>query len=285
MEPKVTIAIPVCNEELFLERTLESVCAQTCQELAIVVSNNASTDASRGMIDAFARRDPRIIVHHHEQRITRNFDFLLSAAKTPYFMWLGGHDFISPDFVESCLLLLEKNPSAVLATGRIFQQAEPGGEYLDNHESFSTATLPTRMAVLAWLWKFWSCFQIYGVFKRSTLCEVEMVSFYGWDLAVLANLLMKGSAVFAHEPIYYATQTRPPETMKQQIRRVLEPDGHQVDLAYLDQPNAKMGRFFTSCKRHIIAELWKTNLPLTEKIWTEIEIRRVFKERLDYVIP
>jgi glycosyltransferase involved in cell wall biosynthesis len=285
MEPKVTIAIPVCNEERYLERTLESVCAQTCGELAIIVSNNASTDGSRAMIESFARRDPRIIAHHHEQRINRNFDYLLAAAKTPYFMWLGGHDYLSPDFVERCLAALEENPAAMLATGRIFQQKEPGGEYLDNHEAFSTAALPTRMAVLSWLWGFWSCFQIYGVFKRQTLCEVEMVSFYGWDVAVLANLLMKGSAVFTHEPIYYATQTRPPETMKEQIRRVLEPDGHHDDLAYLKQPEAKMGRFFEPCKRHILAELWKTKLPLVEKVWTAMEIKRVFKERLDYVIP
>lgn len=52
----VSVVVPVRNRAAMVERTLRSVEAQTYRPLEVVVVNNASTDASRSVCDAFADR-------------------------------------------------------------------------------------------------------------------------------------------------------------------------------------------------------------------------------------
>ena len=102
MKPSVTIAVPVYNEGAYLERALRSLCDQTYTDISILVSNNASTDGSREIIEAFARTDSRISAYHHDIKVEHNFEFLLGLVATPYFMCFGGHDFISENFILHC---------------------------------------------------------------------------------------------------------------------------------------------------------------------------------------
>ena len=112
-----------------------------------------------------------------------------------------------------------------------------------------------------------------------------MPKFYAWDVAMIADVLLRGSAVFSSDAVYYATRTRPVETMREQIRRVMAGGLTQEDRAHLEKPDAKMGRFFIDCKSHILSSIHKSHLTPEEKEWTSREVERVFAERLDYIIP
>ena len=45
-EPKVSIGLPVYNGEDLLPETLDSILAQTFEDFEVVISDNASTDAT-----------------------------------------------------------------------------------------------------------------------------------------------------------------------------------------------------------------------------------------------
>ena len=64
MNPTISVIIPAYNAEQFLEKTLDSVLAQTFRELEIIVVNDASTDGTAAIIDRYATQDPRIRVLH-----------------------------------------------------------------------------------------------------------------------------------------------------------------------------------------------------------------------------
>lgn len=61
MNPKVTVIIPVYNQEPFLAECLSSVLSQTLREIEVLCINDGSTDSSLKIIREFQADDPRII--------------------------------------------------------------------------------------------------------------------------------------------------------------------------------------------------------------------------------
>src|SRR3954471_14685993 len=59
-EEAVGVVVPMHNAERTIAATLASICAQTHRALDIVVVDDASTDGSAAIVEAFARRDPRV---------------------------------------------------------------------------------------------------------------------------------------------------------------------------------------------------------------------------------
>ena len=92
--PRVSIGVPVYNGERYLARTLESLLAQTFSDFEVIITDNASTDATAEIGRAFAARDCRIRYHRAEQNqgVAANFLWALASSKahrklaaTPWF--------------------------------------------------------------------------------------------------------------------------------------------------------------------------------------------------------
>lgn len=60
--PKVSIIIPLYNQERFFGRCIKSVCGQTYRNLEIIIINDGSTDSSLSMAKDWAQRDSRIVI-------------------------------------------------------------------------------------------------------------------------------------------------------------------------------------------------------------------------------
>ena len=54
--PVISIGLPVYNGENFLEQAIESVLAQTFQDYELVISDNASTDATQAFASAMRHK-------------------------------------------------------------------------------------------------------------------------------------------------------------------------------------------------------------------------------------
>lgn len=112
---KVTIGVPVYNGANYLPELLASIARQTCQDYRVVISDNASTDATPEIARRAAAADPRISYHRNRINIggNCNFDRVFGYCDTPYFVWLGHDDQIAPEFLETCLAPLEADPGLV----------------------------------------------------------------------------------------------------------------------------------------------------------------------------
>ena len=60
--PLVSVLIPICNVEEYLEQCLESARSQTLRDIEVICINDGSTDGSLGIIQSFAARDERFRV-------------------------------------------------------------------------------------------------------------------------------------------------------------------------------------------------------------------------------
>jgi glycosyltransferase involved in cell wall biosynthesis len=112
--PLCSVCIPVFNGRDTIAYCLDSVLAQTCKDLEICVSDNASTDGTADILRNYAAQHARLRVQAQPSNIgaAANFDAVRKMARGKYFMWLGSDDRICPSYIEKLVGELEKNPSS-----------------------------------------------------------------------------------------------------------------------------------------------------------------------------
>ena len=65
-KPEVAVIIPVYNTERYLSRCVDSVIAQTLENIEIILVDDGSSDNSGQIADAYTHKDSRIRVFHQK---------------------------------------------------------------------------------------------------------------------------------------------------------------------------------------------------------------------------
>lgn len=109
-----TVGIPVYNEARLLANTLKSVDGQADQ---IIICDNASTDGTEEICREFAasRANVRYVRMKSNRGAGASFRRCVDLAETEYFMWLGGHDLLVPNYVSGLKQALDTTPDVLLA--------------------------------------------------------------------------------------------------------------------------------------------------------------------------
>lgn len=101
MEHRISVIIPAYNIEKELPRTLDSVLAQTYQNLEIIVVNDGSKDGTAAVIDAYAAKDSRIRpIHKENGGVTSARLRGVAEATGDWIGFVDGDDYIEPDMYE-----------------------------------------------------------------------------------------------------------------------------------------------------------------------------------------
>jgi glycosyltransferase involved in cell wall biosynthesis len=128
--PAVSIGLPVYNGAATIGRAVEALLAQTLTDFELVISDNASTDATGQICRGLMRRDTRIQYVRHPLNLgsMANFAYVLAQARAPFFMWATADDHWEPEFVAANLELLRADPRLVGSVSRVSTPglADPG---------------------------------------------------------------------------------------------------------------------------------------------------------------
>ena len=107
--PKVSIVICAYNAADTIAQSLESAMLQSYHDIEIIVVNDASTDETRRIIEAYAASDCRIKIVDNPQNMqlleSRRIGFLASAA--PFVLYLDADDLLLPRAVEILIGLID----------------------------------------------------------------------------------------------------------------------------------------------------------------------------------
>jgi len=113
VRPRVSIGLPVYNGAAHLERALDSLLNQTFTDLEIIVSDNASTDATGDMARQYAAVDSR--VRYVQGQVNRglawNHRRVVELAQGDYFMFAAHDDWFAPEYVARCVAELDQDPT------------------------------------------------------------------------------------------------------------------------------------------------------------------------------
>jgi glycosyltransferase involved in cell wall biosynthesis len=110
MDIYISIIVPVYNAEKYLVRCLDSLIAQTLNEIEILCVNDGSTDKSVEILNNYAERDSRIRIFHQENKgpgAARNL--ALDNVKGKYILFCDADDTLEPDACRECSTTMENN--------------------------------------------------------------------------------------------------------------------------------------------------------------------------------
>src|SRR5215468_7744124 len=113
--PLVSIGIPVYNGARFIRQALDHLLAQTYTHLELVICDNASTDNTSAICQAYAARDARVRYYRNPTNVgvINNYRLAVARSTGTYFMWSAADDRKPPTVVETCVRALQTQPTAV----------------------------------------------------------------------------------------------------------------------------------------------------------------------------
>jgi glycosyltransferase involved in cell wall biosynthesis len=194
-DPLVTIGLPVYNGEQFLAEALESLLGQTFRDFEIVVSDNASTDASRAIVMHYAELDPRIrlVCNDRNRGAAWNANRVLELARGKYFRWASHDDTIEPEYLSRCVDVLDGDPDVVLCTTGVVVIDEAG-----NGTDFDRTPIPLTSPDPAERFRGLvmhaeRCYEVFGLVRRDALESIPPIGGYGHaDGVTLCRLALLG---------------------------------------------------------------------------------------------
>jgi glycosyltransferase involved in cell wall biosynthesis len=222
INPKLSIGLPVYNGEEFLEKKLESILSQTFSDYELIISDNNSTDSTNKICEQFLKKDKRIKYFQQKQNMGANwnFNFVLSEAIAPFFLWVGVNDKISNKFLEKNMNILENDQKIVGSISKIKPLKNFGNKSKETKiDSFFQKIIKKSRSIktidslpifgtyeekIRFYLKNSTCQLIYGVFRTNELKEsVVQNSFIGNDWATMIKILKFGNFHIVEEDIMY----------------------------------------------------------------------------------
>jgi hypothetical protein len=123
----ISVIVPVLDEAGSIAACLDSILEQEIGALTIevLVADGGSTDGTREIIEARARRDPRVrLIENPGRRVSPALNAGLAASRGRIIARMDAHALYAPDYLRESVRLLESSGAA--AVGGI-QVPAPGG--------------------------------------------------------------------------------------------------------------------------------------------------------------
>lgn len=207
--PLITVGVPVWNGERFLAKTLSALRDQELREIEVVIGDNASTDRTREIAEAFVAEDRRFsyLGSTENRGVPWNWNRLLDAATAPFFMWNAADDMVRPGHLLACRDALMRHPEASIAFSRVALIGEDDellGEMDDNDLDFLSLS-PSQRLDLFFLRRVYQVIGYGGVFRTTELREMGgHPDFYGADIALAVRMGVRAPWVQVPEQLFVA---------------------------------------------------------------------------------
>ena len=229
---KITIGIPVFNNEKIIKKRIDDITAQSYQNFTIIISDNNSTDKTREICEKISQNDDRIVFFHHEQNMGPywNFNFVLSKANTEYIVMATGDDIWSKNFLEKNVEFLEKNKQFVgsISEVSLFHRNENNIKLINNTKKFQYAiSINSHFEKrLSSYLKYNMAAQYYSVFKTK---DIKFANFYKknsnngmWqsDFATILKILKRGRLNVDTESFYHKEITSQSKSVIQYMKKM-----------------------------------------------------------------
>ena len=122
--PKISIIIPIYNDELYLTPLLNSVRQQTFTDFECLCVNDGSTDKTEEIIDKFVKNDSRFVkINRENGGVSAARNTGLNAAKGEYIFFIDHDDLITTYALKKLFDAAQKF-DADLVRGRMMMIAE-----------------------------------------------------------------------------------------------------------------------------------------------------------------
>jgi glycosyltransferase involved in cell wall biosynthesis len=202
----------VFNGARYLREALDSLLAQTFDDLEVLVLDNASTDDTPAICASYVERDARVryVRHRTNVGVVQNFNSAFRLTVGEYFKWAAHDDVCAPDFLRRCVDVLDADETVVLACPRVAGidengdrvdlVARPGpgqspvvGKHLNGQSGESTGSPDVVARWRSMMRDLWWTPHLYGLIRADTLARTRLhAAHYMGDHILLAELALFG---------------------------------------------------------------------------------------------
>ena len=274
--PRLTLGLPVYDGERYLAESLDALLAQTYTDFELIISDNASTDGTSAIAQAYAEQDPRVryVRHPVNRGSTFNHNFVIQEARGELFKWVSDDDLYAPELLERCIEALDARPEVPVAhawTAYLDEQ----GELVDKppYPLVTDVADPAR--------RFRSLLHtqggddIYGVIRMSVLSQVEPFgSYHMADRTFVAELLLHGPFHNVAEHLYFR---RDHPARASRVGRYIRRRCSHLDPARANRWRHPMVRLLGEYVWGFVAAVWRTPLSTRDRL-------RCYRELLLWLI-
>ena len=131
--PKLSVIIPVHNEEPSLRRCIDSILSQSFKDLEIICVDDGSSDGSAGILQDYINREPRVHATAFQRRLGTVLarKLALLDAQGDYIMFADADDMLLPGACETAVGLMKETKADIVQFSVDFESEEKKTESMD----------------------------------------------------------------------------------------------------------------------------------------------------------
>ncbi|WP_455552027.1 glycosyltransferase family 2 protein [Desulfovibrio sp.] len=125
--PRITVAMPVYNDSLYLQESINSILKQRFNDFTLLIIDDGSTDNSPSIISKY--NDKRIKIIHHNKNMGRSIarNTALATADSEYLAWMDADDIAKADRLQKQIMFLDEHPQISICGGYVLRFNEGTG--------------------------------------------------------------------------------------------------------------------------------------------------------------
>ena len=155
---KVSIVVPVYNNEKYLNQCLDSICSQTLKDIEIILVNDGSTDSSPDICEEYAKLDNRIrVVHNKNAGMGNAYNTGIKLATGEYVGFIESDDFIDKHTYEDLYHLASKNNADIVKADWFnytenYCEKSPALLFSNSYDVIAPSQIPWILTFQATVW-------------------------------------------------------------------------------------------------------------------------------------
>ena len=118
--PRVSVVMTVFNGQAYLREAVDSLLGQTFSDFELIVIDDGSTDQTREILQAYAKRDDRVrVTSRPNTGVVRAANEGIARARGQYLARMDADDISEPQRFAVQVAYLDTNPDCVLVGSRV----------------------------------------------------------------------------------------------------------------------------------------------------------------------
>ncbi|SHI37732.1 Glycosyltransferase involved in cell wall bisynthesis [Anaerovibrio lipolyticus DSM 3074] len=295
---KVSVIVPVYNVEKYLRRCLDSILAQTYENLEILLLDDGSSDNSYEIMSEYAQKDSRIKIFKCEHKgiatVRKNG---IEWATGDYVGFVDSDDWIEPDMYSSLYNIMVDN-DCDLVSSDVSVHGVDGNEWIDydNYKAGLYTDLerdifPTLIHDFSVGMKGMRCYLVSKLFRTSKLKKViEKIDprvFYCEDEMILYRYCLECQSIYIMREYFY-------HYVKRTGSAELKPNENEPENMYRLFSNLKEAFEASPYRNVLMPQLYQNAVYLNNRIlrglydidlgqkssWYFSEIEKLYRHRI-----
>jgi glycosyltransferase involved in cell wall biosynthesis len=203
--PRLSVGLPVYNGARFLSEAIEALLGQSFDDFELIISDNASTDATADICQRYAKKDSRVRYIRQPRNIgmNPNHNYVVREARGELFKMASHDDLYARDLLKRCIEALDADPEAVLAHS--WEARIDSDGKIIKALSYSVAADAPKVSdrFCSMLFDGWEDYT-YGVIRRDVLLRTHLHgSHHLADRTFNTELALYGPFILVPERMYF----------------------------------------------------------------------------------